>query len=234
MKKLPLIIFGTASLALASLNAQNLVSNGGFETVTGSTPYTFAELADWSNLGTGAATTGAAQVATPSMTGVNLGLVDNTYNRDGSSFGFRAHVQDTGYVIASGDSFNVSYDWRPSSANGSWGPSDELRFILYATSDNTALGTQVWIEIFDSGTQTTLNTEYSVSDTSEIVTSGAVGQNLFVNFYGLRKTGSVPTTGGTAGYAGIDEISVSVVPEPSAGALLFGFASLLLITRRRR
>lgn len=232
MKKHLALIVSTVGCFLTALQGQNfvsLVSNGDFETVTGSTPYTFAELVDWSNLGTSAS--GAAQAAN-TMSGSIIGLSDNTYDRDGESFGLRAHVQNTGYTIVAGDSFDVSYTWRPSSAAAGWGTSDEIRFILYATNDDTALGTQVWSEIFDSGTQTVLNANYIVNGTSSAVTSGAVGQNLFASFYGLRKTGSIPTQPSERGFAGVDEISVSVVPELSTAPLLLGLTAMLLVLRR--
>ena len=83
----------------------------------------------------------------------------------------------------------------------------------------------------DSGTRQVEETFESVSDTSTVVSSEAVGQLLYINIFGFQNDGAMS---GNTGYARIDDITVSVVPEPSMFTLIAGLLALCsrLVSRR--
>ena len=83
----------------------------------------------------------------------------------------------------------------------------------------------------DSGTRQVKETFESVSDTSTVVSPEAVGQLLYLNIFGFQNDGAMS---GNTGYARIDDITVSVVPEPSMFTLIAGLLALCsrLVIRR--
>ena len=86
----------------------------------------------------------------------------------------------------------------------------------------------------DSGTSTADGVYETVNDTSSVVAASAIGQTLFINFYGFQNNGLLSAN---TGFARIDNISVvsnAVVPEPSAYALLAGILALGVVFTRRR
>lgn len=241
MHKHILTITGAACLALASAQAQNIVQNSGFESGTGNS---FDTTDDWSNLGVGTQNRTPGQItARGQFAGAFVisdtfsGLVDNQYNVataasdfDTSAFGPTVHFQNTGYTIQSDDSFDFSFNWN---ADPDWddGTVDsQVRFVLYATSDNSATGTVEWSSIYESGASVTQGVAQAAGGTSSIVTSGAAGQELLVSIFGFDNDGTVPARG----FATIDDIEVTVVPEPSAFAALAGILALGFVMFRRR
>ena len=84
----------------------------------------------------------------------------------------------------------------------------------------------------DSGIRQAEGAYESVSDTSTVVSSEAVGQTLYLNIFGFQNDGAMS---GNTGYARIDDITVSVVPEPSNFALIAGLLALcsILVNRRK-
>ena len=83
----------------------------------------------------------------------------------------------------------------------------------------------------DSGTRQVKETFESVSDTSTVVSPEAVGKLLYLNIFGFQNDGAMS---GNTGYARIDDITVSVVPEPSMFTLIAGLLALCsrLVIRR--
>lgn len=218
----------TLAMALAGVGlmgamaSADLITNGDFETGTG---LTFETTPNWFNRGTGGQTANAR--------GDNLNLGDSTRNAvineqftvDGG-FGAIAHSQNTGHAIQEDDYFALSYDWRDASE---WQDRDVVRFVHFATADNTLAGTVVWSDTLDSGGRTSAATWESVSQETAVVNSAAVGQTLFVNFYGVD-----PLETGPAGFARVDNITVEVIPEPGTFALLALAGGLIAFRRRIR
>ena len=109
---------------------------------------------------------------------------------------------------------------------------DEVRFVLFATDTDTLGGNVVWSSVMDSGIRQVEDEFESVSDTSSIVSLEAVGQLLFLNIFGFQNDGAMSVN---TGYARIDDITVSVVPEPSTLTLIAGLLALCsrLVSRRK-
>lgn len=233
-----LLASALSSLALTPSFAQNLVTNGDFESGGGSgTERSFDVTSNWFNRGTGDQETQVArrELASP-LTGSFIGQINDRYNVvdatgdfDSSAFGAVTHSQKTSYTIQSGDSFSFSYDWQD---RFNWNDGlDEVRLVLFSTDTNTLAGNVVWSSIHDSGTSTVNNAFQEASGTSSTVAASAVGQDLFLNVFGFQNNGNLSAN---SGFAGIDNLSVSVVPEPASIALLGGFFALGFVMLRRR
>jgi hypothetical protein len=171
------------SLWSTAVHADNLVKNGDFETGEGNA---FYETTGWYNLGTGLNQGAPARSDKGEViAGTYSASVNDRYVTEERKFGPTAHVQKTAHIIRDGDSFSVVYEWRP--ADEFWQrATDTIRFVLYATSDNKSGGPVVWSSELTSdvyGGNTTNNKQ--VLQTSEVVNGDAVGQNLFVMFYGV-------------------------------------------------
>ncbi len=86
---------------------------------------------------------------------------------------------DTGYTIAEGDVFDISYVWRD--ASGWDDASDQVRVSLFVTADNTLTGTRADLVVGLSATSTQ-NSTYEAVDQNGIYTAGAgdAHKTLFV------------------------------------------------------
>jgi hypothetical protein len=86
---------------------------------------------------------------------------------------------DTGYTIADGDIFDISYVWRD--ASGWDDPSDQIRVSLFVTDDNTLAGVRTDLVIDLSETSTQNNTYEAVGhDSIYTATTMDAGKTLFV------------------------------------------------------
>jgi len=127
----------------------------------------------------------------------------------GAGTGDDGVFQLTSYTIAEGEAYTLTF-W----VNDTWKAS---------TGDHTAtLYYDDPVNVIGSYTfgSTTSWVEHSFSATATAI---AAGQNLGILFEG----------GGTA-YPLIDDVSLSVVPEPSSFALIAGFLGLSWVMLRRR
>jgi hypothetical protein len=216
--------------------AQNLVTNGGFELGSGSgTTRSFDVTTTWFNRGTGDQTQVARRESTDTgslfvgQINDRYDVVNATSDFDSAAFGPILHNYKTSYTIQTGDSFNFSYEWATAF---DWNLGlDEVRFVLFATDDDTLGGNVVWSSIHDSGTAAAAGTYETVSQTSSTVTAAAANQALFVNLYGFQNNGALS---GNTGFARVDNVNVSVIPEPSAFALIAGVLMLGFTGMRRR
>lgn len=215
-----------AALPLASLSAQNIVTNGDFETGTGTA---FNVTPPWYNRGVGLNQTSAARSNNNNLGASTFNAVINDrYDTVTPAFGTVAHSQNTGYTIQSGDYFAVSYDWRDAA---DWQQArDFVRVVLFATTNNALGGPIAWSVTLDSPLSTLVTTWESVSTQTTVVNEAAVGRPLFINFFGVDNGGLSATTG----FARVDNVTVMPIPEPQTTALAIGLATLGFVFLRRR
>jgi len=133
-------------------------------------------------------------------------------------------IGNTGHVVQSGETFNFSFDWF--AANNNWSTTDEIEYFLFTTDDNTVSGTATTIL---SGTVSGVAGPDSAKQTVSLtdagtVTAANVGQNLWVVFNHNASDSS---------FARVDNVQLSVVPEPASVALM-GLGGLLMLGRGRR
>jgi hypothetical protein len=228
-----------SGLSVATLNAQELLDNGGFEDGTGSgTTRNFDVTSNWYNRGTSDQT----QTARREETGTGslfVGQINDRYDVttatsdfDSAALGTITHSQKTSYIIEAGDAFDFSYEWQD---NFNWNDGfDEVRLVVFATDDDTLGGSILWSSIADSGYSTAGATYETVTGTTSVVAAAAIGQSLFVNFYGVQTSSGLSAN---TGFARIDNLSVTsavVVPEPNTYALLAGTCALGFVMLRRQ
>jgi len=135
-------------------------------------------------------------------------------------------IGNTGHVVQSGETFNFSFDWF--GANNNWSTTDEIEYFLFTTSDNTVSGTPTTIL---SGTASGVDPENNIPSAKQTVsltdagtvTAANVGQNLWVVFNHDASDSS---------FARVDNVQLSVVPEPASVALM-GLGGLLMLGRGR-
>jgi hypothetical protein len=243
MKYFNILFLCLVATSFISLHAQIslTINNAGFESGTGvNTTRNFNATDNWFNRGTD----GTAEIArrledTTGLlaSGDYVGQITDRYNVltatsdfDSAAFGDSVHSNKTSYTISSGDYFEIGYVWMDQYR---WNDQlDEVRFVLFATDTDTLGGNVAWSSVMDSGIRQTDGEYESVSDTSTIVSSEAVGQTLFLNIFGFQNDGAMS---GNTGYARIDDITVSVVPEPSTFTLIAGLIALCsrLVSRRK-
>jgi hypothetical protein len=185
--------------------------NGNFNadtSVTDSRP--FSATPNWVNLGTGGDTE-ATRTNLPFDGSRNAVLID-----DGS----RIFGLDTGYNLADGDMFDLSYVWRD---GFNWDDAtDQVRVRLFVTGNDLIGGSRTNLVQVLSGLSTT-NDAYQTFDQNAIYTATALyaGKRLFVDFTGVSGGGA------STGFARLDNfvLEVTPTPEPSSFAL---FALALL------
>jgi len=129
---------------------------------------------------------------------------DNLAEHDGTQNGVlaagRLFALDTGYTIAEGDVFDVSYFWRDAF---NWvDGSDQVSVSLFVTGDNTLTGARTDLVTVLSGTSTA-NDTYELVDQNSIYTAAAAdsGKTLFL----VIETAS-------AGFCRIDDVELLVIP----------------------
>ncbi len=98
-----------------------------------------------------------------------------------------------------------------------------MAWQLFTTSTDTDAG--VIEDVLASGTVTTTATRQdAILSGIGSVTAGAAGERLFIAF---------TNTGTNDKYTALDEVNLSVVPEPSSFALIASFLGLMMLRRRR-
>lgn len=220
----------TAVAVMAAISAQSAIImdattlNGSFENGWGTgTTRDFNDVggvANWFNIGSGGqtATCAADTLAALPATGYNAVVAD--YNLSGAVL----HSANTGYAIQSGDSFNISFDWRDASG---WEANDQIRVAVVAyDNDSATTGTQV-MRMWVSDKVTTAATWESVSGTTAVVDQAVVGRTLFIQAYGVNGGA------GTGDFARVDNIVVEQIPEPATLGLVVAFGGGILFIRRK-
>jgi hypothetical protein len=158
--------------------------------------------------------------ATGAITGTN-GDQTAVIGRQNSTT-IRGVLQNTGYTVSSGDTFDLSFDWR-SAAN--WTSSDTLNWRIFTTSDDTVTGT---VSLIDSGDFTGIDAtfkEYGL--TGSIAGATDVGQQLWVEIWATVDPGETA-------FSRLDNVNLSVIPEPGTYALIAGLLGLTSVMLRRR
>jgi beta-glucanase (GH16 family) len=160
---------------------------------------TFAQLANWVNIGSGGSTINATK---------NNNAYDGTMHATlGYLPGSKIFAVDTAYILAEGDSFDVSYVWKD---GWLWNDNSfKVSVSLFTTDDDTI-----------NGTRTDLVTDYSltssINDTYEAVdhngfysaSASAAGKKLFV---------AIDTTITGEAYAMMDNFELTVTPAGGGG-----------------
>ena len=139
-------------------------------------------------------------------------------------------VLNTGYAVQSGDVFTLSYAFDPLAG---WAAEEGLDVILFTSDDNTIGGakTLLWSSLSQHNAAGDLT--YYNYDTSAITIDGGsahVGQSLFIEFNGTTTAGNIDAFNG---FARVDDVQLSVVPEPATMSLL-AIGGIALIRRRRK
>jgi hypothetical protein len=201
------------ALSPVALQAENLVVNGDFETGNGTA---FWQAPGWYNCGTGLnqGTGARTDEGGVIITGIYSAVVNDRYVTDEAKFGSLAHAQTTKYIIQDGDSFSLSYEWRP--ADQWWQRSqDTIRFVLFATANDKLGGAKVWSsELTSDFFKDKPSGVMAVSATSSVVDPEAVGRVLFVMFYGVDTVNGGKDN--TPHWAVVDNIEVKAVNEKPA------------------
>ncbi|WP_309382953.1 PEP-CTERM sorting domain-containing protein [Cerasicoccus frondis] len=167
--------------------------------------------------------------------GVNQGFLqrDNITPPDGDWYAvvganldredLRGFYQDTGYDLVEGDTFNLSF-WH--AEHYALESGDSFSWMLFTTSTNTDQG--VVDSIIASGdVDVVLDNEFVKVAANGIgeVTSDLEGARLFIAFL---------PTGLNNDYVALDEVNLSLVPEPGVYALMMGVVVLGGLFWRRR
>jgi hypothetical protein len=212
MKSLILKTCLLTALSSVTVQAENLVRNGDFETGKGNA---FFASPPWYNRGTGLNQgTNARSDQGAVITGSSSAIVSDRYVTEGDKLGPSAHVQKTDHTIQEGDSFTVSYEWRP--ADRFWQRStDTVRFVLYATANDKLAGPVVWSsELTSEFFEGNITNVTSVFETSSVVSADAAGSHLFVMFYGVDTVNG--GTDGTPHFARVDNIEIKAISKGEA------------------
>ena len=140
----------------------------------------------------------------------------------------RGVVQNTGYDVNLGDTFDLSFTWRSAS---NWDANSTLYWTLFTSSDDTTAGA---VTVIGSGSISGTNSGNTVYDNSNTtyntITGVSDGKDLWIEFYGF-KSGANQTA-----YSRLDDVNLSVtaVPEPGTYALMAGLLGLTSVMLRRR
>jgi hypothetical protein len=205
MKNVLLCICALTTLPLWAGQSANLVTNGDFETGTANF---FWGTPGWYNLGKGLRQDLNARTDKRVITsgGFSAGVNDR-YDAANKAYNALAHCQITKHIIQPGDLFTLSYDWHP--VDEYWQTNrDTVRFVLYATSDDTLGGKVVWsVELLSDFFRQPLNSVKSVVQELTPVPEVAVGRKLMLVFHGMDTEDGV---NGSTHFARVDNISITV------------------------
>lgn len=145
---------------------------------------------------------------------------------NGGSYG---GLQNTGYVVGASDDFTFSFDW--TIVNNQLGATN-VEVYLFTSSDNTLDGTLTSLArttIAQGGAVTGFQTvSLSTGDSNISVQAPNIGQQLWVSF-----TQDGFSANGLNEIFVVDNVNLSVIPEPSSSALLAIALGGLAFCRRR-
>lgn len=202
MKSRLWLISALLVLPLSAHAQQNLVTNGDFE--TGSSPL-FWGTPGWYNRGKALNQGVPARSDKVIITGTFSAGITDRYDAATSSFISLAHSQITTHIIQPGDVYTLSFDWRPFDEYWQRGR-DTVRFIVYATEDDTLGGKVVWSAVVTSGFfRQPMGTVKSVIEELPSVSEAAHGKKLMLTFHGLD---TVDGVNGNTHYARVDNIAL--------------------------
>jgi hypothetical protein len=199
------------ALASLTLQAENLVVNGDFETGEGNA---FYQTPPWYNGGTGF-NQGASARSNDGLVirDAYSATVNDRHSPADHKPGPVAHIQKTKHIIQDGDSFSLAYEWTP--ADDYWQrTSDTIRFVLFATENDKMGGPVVWSsELTSDFFKGKPGTPMFVSATTDVVNAEAVGKALFVRFFGVD---TVDGLNGSTHWARVDSIEVTAISGQQA------------------
>lgn len=208
-------LIATLSLGLSVSHAATILidsttRNGGFETNTNTT---FADMDQWFN-NPGAQTT--AVRSNLSQTGSWAGIVSLASNPTIS----------TGHLLAAGDAFTLGVGHRDNSAGGD----PVINWQLFYFSDEGDIGFDPLGNnnrvVLASDSVTASSTTYATASFTPTATASGdpgIGSTVYLRFFRSTGDGQFPV---------IDNVTLSVIPEPSSA--LLGLAGLVLVFRRNR
>jgi hypothetical protein len=206
MKNVLFCICALSTLPVWAGQSVNLVANGDFETGTSSF---FWATPGWYNLGKGLRQDLNARTDKNVITsGAFSAGVSDRYDAVNKISSALVHSQLTKHIIQPGDVFTLSYDWHP--LDKYWQTSrDTVRFVLFATSDDTMGGKVVWsVELISDFFRQPFGTIKSVVQELPPVPEAAVGRRLMLSFHGMDTEDGV---NGSTHWARVDNISITVV-----------------------
>ncbi|BDS05545.1 hypothetical protein NT6N_05850 [Oceaniferula spumae] len=178
----------SASISTPGMGPE-LIKNGGFENGNGTGDYSYTALDDWFTDGPSPDNDGAKKSSPKS--GSYRGLVQG--NATPSNL-----VQNTGALIALGDSFTFSF-WHQGFSN--WATGEQIEARVYYLSGTTP------VDIFTNTVALTSGVWNQSSFTIPAINdTNAVGKEIHVSF--------TPTNGAT-GFASLDDVSLTKVTEPT-------------------
>lgn len=197
------------ALPLGAATPQNLVTNGDFETGSNAS---FWGTPGWYNLGKGLNQGTAARSDKSALAGGFSAGVSDRYDAAKQEFTGLAHSQITTHIIQPGDSYTLSFDWRP--LDDYWQRNrDTVRFVVYATEDDTLRGKVVWSAVVTSDFfRQPLGTVKTVVEELPKVSPAAEGKKLLLTFHGLDTVDGVT---GSPHFAKVDNIFLTLNPAPT-------------------
>lgn len=208
-------LMATLSLGLSVGHATTVLidsstRNGGFETNTNSS---FADMSLWFN-NSGPQTT--AVRSSLSQTGSWAGIVSLASNPTIS----------TGHLLAVGDAFTLGFGHRDNFEGGN----PVINWQLFYFSDEGDIGfdplTSTARVVLSSDSVTASSTSYATASFTPTATASGdlgIGSTVYLRFFRSTADGQFPV---------IDNVTLSVIPEPSSA--LLGLAGLLVAFRRSR
>lgn len=213
-----MLISATSASAYPITLIDPTTRNGGFESNTGAS---YAEMDHWFNTSATAGHGGSGDQTTSIRSGAAhsgsyAGIVSLASNPSIS----------TEHTLSAGEQFELSFWYRNSGAG-----SAQLFWQLYYYGDESDPGfdplTSTDIVGLFGGDVTATGTAYqqlTVPTTSALLAGDpAIGSTLYLRLYRTGGDGQFPT---------VDDVTLTVIPEPASLALL-GIGGLLMLRRRR-
>lgn len=196
----------------------NTTRNGSFEIAADGNPFDGADnqinnLEFWTTTASPIGTTAINQTQARNNQPTTAGDYRAIIGDNGAPF--NGLFMDTGYTVQSGDTFDLSFEYIPAFL---WDSSDTLEFYLYTEANS---GTPIYAGTI---TGTTTADAFTVSGAGS-VNPADIGENLVIEFNYALSAG---------GFIGVDEVALTVIPEPSSYALVLGASLLALAVQRRR
>lgn len=198
-------------------------NNGGFEldlsgaTVADPDNKANNDLLDWTGTPSSGPQNGSTVIGKTTWNSGNSALVSEGISSAVIGGNDQGLFLDTGYEVAEGDIFTLNLDWIPA---GNWDAADVVEVFLYTTDGaaNTVVYSTDLTGLSDGASMQNLGPVNSTA------VAANVGQNLLmeVNF---------SADGGE--WARLDNVELSVIPEPAAMGMISLIAFAALFIRRR-